>query len=253
MPSSHSCSYTLVVPVKNEDPVLLEDLRAQTESTFKGSVVLSIVDDGSNPPAPVSKHRHDVSLGYGSALKTGILAADTEWVVTMDGDGQHRLRDVERLIEFTRDFPDIDMVVGDRRVHETSLKRFLGRKFLNYSASVMADRWIPDLNSGLRIFRRRVALGYLPILCNGFSFTTSLTMAMVADKLQVDWLPIQVAPRPKGKSHVKVIQDGLVTLRYILVIGLALRTRRLRAIFRPVYGRFRTCASRDNRTRTVGH
>lgn len=234
MPSSHT--YTIVVPEKDEDHRILDQLVSETQTRFQGRVTLSIVDDGSRNPYPGAVHRHESSLGYGRALKSGISLATSEWVVTMDGDGQHRLRDVERLIEFTQDFPSVDMVVGDRRIRDRGV-RYFGRKALNWAASLFAWRYIPDLNSGLRIIRRRVAQGYLPILCDGFSFTTSITTAMLADGYKVDWLPIQVNPRPFGKSHVRLLRDGLVTLRYIVWIGLALRTRRIRRVWRSLYGR----------------
>ena len=153
-------------------------------------------------------------------------------MVTADGDGQHRWRDIQRLVEFMEEFPENAMVIGDRRLKEANPKRWLGRKVLNWLASLFAGRWIPDLNSGLRCFRREVALGYLPILCNHFSFTTTLTLSMLADGYGVDWLPIRVLERQQGQSQVHVWRDGWQTLRYILWIGLALRTRRLRAWLR---------------------
>ena len=110
--------------------------------------------------------------------------------------------------------------------------RYVGRKGLNWIASLFAWRWIPDLNSGLRIFQRSMALGYFPILCDRFSFTSSLTLSMLADCYLVDWLPIKVAPRTHGTSKVHVWRDGWLTLRTILWIGLGLRTRRIRAWLR---------------------
>ena len=229
-----SASFSVIVPVKNESEDVLCKLLKETYTTFKGAVDLVIVDDGSSPPCPLATLRHEVSRGYGAALKTGIRHVSTPWVVTMDGDGQHRLRDVQRLVEFVQDFPELDMAVGDRRLHETSLHRYLGRKGLNWLASIISHRWIPDLNSGLRIVRRSLAMFYMPVLCDTFSFTTSLTVSMLADKYRVDWLPIRVLKRATGDSHVRVFRHGLTTLKYILWIGLALNTRGIRRLLRPV-------------------
>jgi len=234
MPSSHT--YTLVIPEKDEDHRILDSLREETATRFQGRVTVSVVDDGSRNPYPGAVHRHQSSLGYGRALKSGIALATSEWVVTMDGDGQHRLRDVERLIEFVQDFPEVDMVVGDRRIRDRGV-RYFGRKALNWTASLFAWRYIPDLNSGLRIIRTQLARNYEPILCDGFSYTTSITTALLADGYRVDWLPIRVAPRAYGQSHVRLLRDGLVTLRYILVVGLALRTRGIRRVWRSLHGR----------------
>ena len=227
-------SFSIIVPVKDEAPEVLTKLLQETYTTFKGAVDLTIVDDGSKVPCPVASFRHEVSRGYGRAIKTGIENVDSDWIVTMDGDGQHRLRDVQRLVEFVKDFPEVDMAVGDRRIVEKSALRYWGRKGLNWLASLFAHRFIPDLNSGLRIFRRDIFITYDSIICDKFSFTTSLTLAMLADKRKVDYLPIRVLDRPDGKSKVNVIWDGWRTLKYILVIGIAFNTRGIRRLLRPV-------------------
>ena len=227
-------TFSIIVPVKDESLEVLKNLLLDTYTTFNGAVDLTIVDDGSKVPCPMASFRHHVSLGYGKAIKTGIQNVKTDWIVTMDGDGQHRLRDVQRLVELVQDFPELDMVVGDRRLHEIHFHRYLGRKGLNWLASIASHRWIPDLNSGLRIFRRSLAMSYMPVLCDTFSFTTSLTVAMLADRYKVDWLPIRVLSRASGDSHVRVFRHGLTTLKYILWIGLALNTRGIRQLLRPV-------------------
>ena len=225
---------TIVVPVKDEDIETIKEMIDETRTRFGSSVDILIVDDGSRISMDMANIRHSISQGYGAALKSGIRIAKSEWICTADGDGQHRLRDVERLIEFTKDFPEVDMVIGDRRLREPTLVRHIGRKTLNWLCSLFALRWIPDLNSGLRLFRRSIAIGYESILCDKFSFTTSITLSFLADGYKVDWLPIKVLPRFKGKSKVCVFRDGLITLKYILWIGCALRTRRLREWIRPL-------------------
>lgn len=233
---------TVVIPVKDEDPQILE--KVVKELKAHGYPVI-VVDDGSAEPMPFATLRFPISRGYGAALKAGIAKAQTDLVATMDGDGQHRAFDVKRLEDFfqyfsqmpsfmaSRHFDRLDMVIADRRVSETGL-RLLGRQVLNSLASGFAGRWIPDLNSGLRLFRRSVALGYFPILCEGFSFTTSITLSFLADGYAVDWLPSKIFPRQVGCSKVKMWRDGWTTLKYILWIGFALRTRRLRAWLRPL-------------------
>lgn len=223
---------TIVVPVKDEDVKIVTQLIKDTYTTFHGKVDIEVVDDGSNPPCPVSNLRHPVSLGYGAALKAGIRQARGKWIITMDGDGQHRIRDAQRLLEFIGDFPECAMVIGDRRIKEQTFKRWAGRKALNWFATLMSNRWIGDLNSGLRIFRRELALSYEPILCDQFSYTTTLTMSILTDGHKVDWLPIRVLDREAGESKVHLLRDGLRTVYYIFRIGFALRTRTIRAWWR---------------------
>ena len=227
---------SLVIPVRDETPeAILELLTVATTDKWQDhqhTWETILVDDGSTIPFPGAQIRLDPPHGYGAALKAGIQRAQGEWIVTADGDGQHRWKDIQRLVEFMEEFPENAMVVGDRRLKEADPKRWLGRKLLNWTASVFAGRWIPDLNSGLRCFQKLVALGYFPILCDQFSFTTTLTLSMLADNYRVDWLPIRVLERTHGRSQVKVWRDGWRTFRLICWIGMALRTRGLRAWLR---------------------
>ena len=192
------------------------------------------MDDGSQPPSAYATVRHSARRGYGAALKSGIRAAKAPYVATMDGDFQHTFTDVKRIWEFIQYFPENEMVIGDRRVHETETKRWIGRKVLNTIGGLFAWKYLPDLNSGLRIFNRSTALGYEPILCDTFSFTSSITLSMLCDNYKVDWLPIRVQPRRHGKSRVRPWRDGWITLKIIFRIGLALRTRKLRGFFRRI-------------------
>ena len=215
---------TVVIPVRDEDQKVLVKLLYELD---RYGYPIILVDDGSKVPVTGADIRFETPRGYGAALKAGIDKANTDLIATMDGDGQHTAYDVKRLEEFMCYLPQNSMVVGDRRLKERG-QRYWGRKGLNWTASLFAGRWIGDLNSGLRLFNRAIAVGYFPILCNGFSFTTSLTLAMLADRLTVDWLPIKVLPRKHGQTKVHVWRDGWITLRTILWIGCALRTRTFR-------------------------
>lgn len=215
-------------------------MRALLDTHLPPGWEMIIVDDGSQPPCPWATLRHEKRKGYGAALKTGIRAARAPYVATLDGDGQHSIVDVNRLWEFIQYFPENEMVIGDRRVKESEAKRWIGRKILNTIAGLFAWKFIPDLNSGLRIFKRQTVLSYEPILCEGFSFTTTTTLSMLCDNLMIDWLPIRVQARKEGKSRVRVWSDGWTTLRLILWIGCAIRTRKLRAFLRPLWIKFRS-------------
>lgn len=216
-------SVSIVIPTYNEDHSALWLLENTLEG-MGGEVI--IVDDGSENPYPHSI-KHETNQGYGQSLMTGIAKASRSLIITMDGDGQHRTQDALNLFHVWR-MLDVDMVIGARRLAYEKPLRMWGRKFLNLIASFFTGMYLPDLNSGMRIFRRQIAINYFPILCKTFSFTTSITMSFFCDNYRVEWFPIKVAERPYGKSHVKVVKDGLVTLYYIIRIGTALRTRRIR-------------------------
>lgn len=224
---------TVVIPVYNEKHEPLSKTVAELE--LLGAEVI-VVDDGSKDPFPKAI-KHGINFGYGSALMTGIKNATRPLILTADGDGQHSVSEIVKLYHAFKLIGNAHMVIGVRRLENESFIRFLGRKFLNWIASLICTYWISDLNSGLRIFVRSIGVGYFPILCRKFSFTTSLTISMMADKYRVEFFPINVAQRAHGKSHVKVFRDGLVTLFYILRNGFALRTRGIRRVWRGLIHR----------------
>jgi len=199
------------------------------------NIEVIIVDDGSDVPIPEATIRHEKNMGYGAALKTGIRLATRDYILTMDGDGQHLVEDVIRLWLYFN-LIETDMIVGVRKITEVSLMRYFGRKGLSLIASCWANRWLMDLNSGLRIFRRELAMSYMSILCDTYSFTTTLTLMFLIDGYKVEWMPIKVQKRIQGKSKVRTIKHGLITLYYITRIGFALRTRTVRKWKRKLFG-----------------
>jgi len=220
---------SVVIPAYNEHNGTLFDL--ETKLRMHGAEVI-IVDDGSAKPYDNSiKHR--CNRGYGQTLMTGINHASNEVILTMDGDGQHRVEDADHLYKVWQ-MLDVDMVIGARRLSYENKLRMWGRKSLNLIASFFTGIYMSDLNSGMRIFKKPIAQGYFPILCRGFSFTTSITMSYMCDRYKVEWFPVKVGERPYGKSHVSLVRDGWTTLYYILRIGFALRTRRIRAWLRSL-------------------
>ena len=224
---------TIVIPVRDEEPKTVSKLKARLES--KGAEVI-IVDDGSKIPHP-NAIKLGFNAGYGGAILTGIRNSTRPLILTMDGDGQHEAKYAEHLYTAWKMMDEVDMLIGVRRLQHEVWFRYLGRKFLNGVASLIAAYWLPDLNSGMRIFKKHIAEGYTPILCKQFSFTTSLTMSMILDGYRLEWFPIRVRERKHGQSRVKVIRHGLITLWYILKLGFALRTRAIRSLWRKFCGK----------------
>jgi glycosyltransferase involved in cell wall biosynthesis len=213
---------TIIIPAYNEEKAIgpvINQLYAECADLFHEVIV---VDDGSTDctaqivaATPARLIQHKRNRGYGAALKTGVRAAQTEYVLTMDSDGQHRVEYVRKLCNAIGDF---DMVVGERTslVH-SPLWRMPGKWLLGVIANYLARRTIPDLNSGLRVMRRSVVSKYLHICPNGFSFSTTITMVMLTRDYMVEYVPIEVEKRI-GKSKVS-ISTGLNTL--ILIVRIA--------------------------------
>ena len=191
---------SIVIPAYNEDNIKLH--RIVEDLQMLGAQV-TVVDDGSKDPFPTAIC-HPENRGYGEAIMTGIRFSKNDIILTMDADGQHRIEDVINLYKVWK-MLEVDMLVGARRLDYEEPLRMWGRKGLNFIASLFTGIYMQDMNSGLRMFKKNIALGYFPILCKTFSFTTSLIMSFMTDKYRVEWFPIKVLKRNSGKSHVNVI------------------------------------------------
>lgn len=213
---------TVVIPAYNEEPTIgevLEDL----QTTCSGLIhEIIVVDDGSkDETARIAERkgarviRHRVNIGYGAALKAGIRSAKSEILLTMDSDGQHRSEDVLKLWECVN---ENDMVVGERAaLFHSPVWRMPGKWLLGLMANYVTRCRIPDLNSGFRFIRRDVALKYLHLCPSGFSFSTTMTMALLNRGYRVAYVPIEVKRR-EGTSTVSVM-TGLDTIVLILRIA----------------------------------
>jgi len=193
-----------------------------------------VVDDGSVDgtgeaarAAGAQVLTHPYNQGYGAALKTGIRFASYRTVIFVDADGQHNPEDIPRLL---RERDRFDMVVGRRKGTAGShFWRKPGKFFLRWFANSLAGRTIPDLNCGFRAIDREMAVRYLPIMPQGFSFSTTITLAAFKGGYTVQYVPIDVAHRV-GKSTVRV-SDGFHTI--MLIIHLVTLFAPLR-IFLPI-------------------
>jgi len=214
---------SVVVPAYNEAGAVGDCLRSLLETLDAadfGAEVL-VVDDGSTDGTAdevrkvegVKLVAHRQNLGYGAALKTGIRAAHGETIVIADADGSYP---VERIPDLVRGMDEYDMVVGARtgeHVRVPALRK-PAKWFLTQLASYLAEADIPDLNSGLRAFRRQDALRLFGILPSGFSFTVTITLAMLCGGMRVAFLPINYHQR-KGRSKISPIGD---TYNFIILI-----------------------------------
>ena len=222
---------SIVIPAHNEEGAIGEVLARLRADLPPGVVEILVVDDGSTDQtakiaeqAGVRVLRHAHNRGYGAALKTGIRQASGDYILTMDADGQHRLEDVRTLCVAIQAEHAPDCVIGHRTaLLHSPLWRMPGKWLLTRMARVLTQRKIPDLNSGLRIVRRDVLSKYVHLCPSGYSFSTTITMALLSRGYAVDFAPIQVERRV-GKSLVNV-QAGFQTILLVL---------RLATLFNPL-------------------
>ena len=214
-----SLDFSIVIPAKNEEQGLAKTLPKLREM-YPGAEVI-VVNDGSTDrtvevceQAGVSVVTHPYSKGNGAAIKSGARAASGDYIVFMDGDGQHDPADIEKLLYKIDE--GYDLVVGARSGldSQASVARWSANSLYNWLASWMVGQKIADLTSGFRAVNRAKFLSFLYLLPNGFSYPTTSTMAFLRAGYNVGFVPIEVAKR-LGKSHINLVKDGV---RFFLII-----------------------------------
>jgi len=214
---------TVVIPALNEAESIAATV-GQVQTALRDANLdaeILVVDDGSTDGtgdlaerAGARVLRHPMKSGYGRAIKAGIKAAQADTIVVTDADLTYPARAIPALLEeYDKGF---DMVVGLRQgdhVNERAVKAPL-RMILKGLVQFVAERPVPDVNSGLRVFSKQTIEGYLKHLCDTFSFSTSLTLAYMLTGRFVGFVPIDYHERV-GKTKVRLFWDSLRTLQYI--------------------------------------
>jgi len=215
---------SIVVPAYNEERGIGPTLEQLVPIAQSLDAEVLVIDDGSldktaevaSKIAGVRVLRHDHNRGYGASLKTGIRHASSQIICITDADGTYPNDRIPELLTF---LPRYDMVVGARTGANVAIPwiRRPAKKLLNVLANVLTGQTIPDLNSGLRLFKREVAERYLHLFPSGFSFTTTITLAMLNADYLVKFVPVDYFQR-EGKSKIRPIRDTYGFLLLILRI-----------------------------------
>ena len=210
---------SIVIPAFNEERAIAGVVLALKALPIDPEVI--VVDDGStDDTAHVAEQsgarvvRHAGNAGYGASLKDGIDAANCETIVISDADGTYPIEKIPHLVAiFNKGF---HMVVGARQGKEYrgSFFKMPARIIFKFLAEFTTGRNIPDVNSGLRVFRKSEVKQFFPDLCNGFSFTTTITLVYMLTGKTVAYEPIPYEKRI-GRSKVKILRDSVRTLQYM--------------------------------------
>ena len=206
---------TVLIPAFNEEHGIGSVLDAFLELAAQRQIAAEIIviDDGSQDGtarivesrAGVKLVQHDINRGYGASLKTGIRHATNDLILIADADGTYPIESIPQLLDCIDQF---DMVVGARIGQHVRipLARRPAKWILGKLAKFLAQREIPDLNSGLRIFRRELAERFYTLFPDGFSFTITITMAALTNGYRVKYVPVNYYKRT-GKSSIRPSRD----------------------------------------------
>jgi len=222
---------SIIIPAFNEE----ESIGATIDGVWNAVETCSVdfevivVDDGSSDKtAEIAKSkgvrvlRNDQNKGYGASLKAGIQKAQFGLIAIIDADGTYPPDELCHLLaEMNQEGFDYDMVVGSRTgaYVKIPILRKPAKWFLTQLADYLTNSRIPDLNSGLRVFKRGLIDRFLDLLPDGFSLTTTITIAALTNGYQVKYIPINYYKRT-GRSSIRPLQDflGFLTLIVRLVV-----------------------------------
>jgi glycosyltransferase involved in cell wall biosynthesis len=205
-----SRAVSVVIPAFNEAAHVADEVRAVErvlgESGWQYEIM--VVDDGSTDGTAeraaetgAKVLRRKSNRGYGASLKLGVRSAQYPWILITDADGTYPVEAIPGMLAAAE---SNSMVVGARigaSVH-IPLARRPAKAFLRWLASYLAGRKLPDINSGLRLMRKELVQRYEHLLPDGFSFTTTITLASACNGHSVEYVPIDYHAR-RGQSKIR--------------------------------------------------
>ena len=210
---------TVIIPAYNEAKSI-QGVLSELFSLYPDFEII-VINDGSTDNTAMAAanagaivYSHPYNIGNGAAIKTGIREASGDIIVFMDADHQHDPSDIKKLLKFISEF---DMVVGARRNTrgQANLFRWFGNTIFNRLASFVAKFPVEDLTSGFRAIKADIARNMAYMLPNSYSYPTTLTLSVLRSGFSVKYVPINVKKRKKGKSKIRLFEDGV---RFFMII-----------------------------------
>lgn len=228
---------TILLPAYNEQESLLpviDSVRRVMDSTSYSYEILVVDDCSKDSTADIARQagvrlvQHAVNLGSGASRRTGIREARGSIIVMLDADGTYEPATIPEMLSY---FPAYDQVNGARTSEQGTYKpvRMVTKGFIRWLAIYLAGRHIPDLNTGLKAFKRDVMQRYIWVLPDGFSCVTTMTLVFLTNGHPVKYVPTPYYKRSGGRSKFHPLKD---TARYMTTVI------RMVTYFRPlrVYG-----------------
>ena len=216
---------SIVVPVFNEEGAVASTMKQLKEVMDKSGYDYEIiaVNDGSKDKSleilknikGINVISHPYNLGYSASLKDGIKHAKGNYILITDADGTYPIREIPNLLKHIDKY---DMVVGNRKNENIPLLRRPAKFIIAKLGNFVSGKKIPDINCGLRIFRKDIALRFWNLFPSGFSFTITITLACLTNEYTVKYVPISYFKR-KGKSTIHPIKDFINFINLIARIA----------------------------------
>jgi len=217
-------SISVIIPVYNEENAIeqtIEGLKNELNKLDLEYEMIVVNDASSDKTGEILKKfsnikivEHPENRGYGASLKSGFKESRGELILITDADGTYPGEAVSELIKYA---PSYDMVVGARKGKDAKIPliRKPAKWLLGQLANYLSGIKIPDLNSGLRIIKKPLIEKFIYILPDGFSFTTTITLASLTNGYGIKYIPIAYSKRA-GKSKFRPFRDTLNFFQLII-------------------------------------
>lgn len=205
---------TIVIPCYNEEASLPSSLLEILKYADEKNCKVIVCNDGSTDSTETILRRfkdhknfshitHKINRGYGGALKSAINEADTEFVVSVDADGQHYPEDISQMYDALMR-TDADMVVGSRKDPRSGVYRTSGKWIIRKISKLLVKTNVHDINSGMKLYRTELAKKYLNLCPDSMAFSDVITLIFSARKNLVIEQPVRIRERSAGKSTIGI-------------------------------------------------
>jgi len=216
----------VIIPCYNEMVVIRQTVTQVLDAGYE----VAVIDDGSDENIlqqleglPIHYLRHDVNLGQGAALQTGMeyaLAQGVEIVVHFDADGQHQAEDISIMIE-PIDTGQVDVVLGSRFMNSNHAKSIpFNRKLLlqmaRYTNLLFTGLWLTDAHNGFRALNRK-AMQTIRITENGMGHAIEILQQIKTHKLTYCERPTQVVYTEYSKKKGQSLWNAVNIFIYLVL------------------------------------
>jgi glycosyltransferase involved in cell wall biosynthesis len=219
---------TIVIPCYNEQeniPVVIPEVQAFCRENNYRCI---IVNDGSSDNSlkelekfkgdVISVYSHSRNRGYGAAIKTGIRKANSNYIVTIDADGQHTLADIHTMLKRMVD-ENADICVGNRNKQGSTRIRNVAKSLIISFSKMFLKIKVDDLNSGMKMYRGSVVKYLVKWAPNGMPFSDVIALLFHQFRYKMIEEPITIKPRALGKSTInyKTAIETISEILYLII------------------------------------
>lgn len=211
---------SVIIPAFNEEKTIGSVIKDVKSLDDKYSLEIIVVDDGSEDKTALQAKKygadrilsHKTNLGKGAAFRTGLKAADGEYVVQIDADGQLKASEIPKLISYLSEY---DLVLGARynffslaTSDFTSFIKMCGNFFLSFTTTMFARMNITDVMTGLKAFRKNT-IKSLNLSVNDFGYEAEIVVKAAKRNFKIKNVTIKAGKRLEGKSNLRSMKHGL--------------------------------------------